>query len=381
MDELLGLIAALHEGVIDDDHWLAALDRLSDAFGGCAIFLGTTQRSGSAFELSGHRVDPQWIELVNGELAGDESNPVFAAVRNNFRRDPIGMAMQPMIMSRLLDRDTFHSSPIYRHAIAPAGHEHAMAMVLWADTTSAISLTLVRPERAGDFNDREAEVARAVGPHILGALKLRHQFALARSSALMLDRFDHGVLLLSAAGHVIHANSEAERMLAARDGLSVDHGNLHAAFPDDTRRLKQMLSEADRAARGASLQPRQTLRLPRADRRADLVIRVLPVAPVVASSFGAGELATIALFIHDPDRGAQPVEELIAEGLGLSQAEAAVAARIWDGESVSQAAHGLGVSPNTVKTHLKAIFEKTGVERQAGLVRRIAQMLAAMGQR
>jgi DNA-binding CsgD family transcriptional regulator len=32
-----------------------------------------------------------------------------------------------------------------------------------------------------------------------------------------------------------------------------------------------------------------------------------------------------------------------------------------------------------VKTHLKAIFDKTGVERQAGLVRKIAQMLSAMG--
>jgi DNA-binding CsgD family transcriptional regulator len=46
---------------------------------------------------------------------------------------------------------------------------------------------------------------------------------------------------------------------------------------------------------------------------------------------------------------------------------------------VSEAAKFLGVSPNTVKTHLKAVFEKTGVDRQAGLVRKIAQMLAAMG--
>jgi DNA-binding CsgD family transcriptional regulator len=32
-----------------------------------------------------------------------------------------------------------------------------------------------------------------------------------------------------------------------------------------------------------------------------------------------------------------------------------------------------------VKTHLKAIYEKLGVDRQSALVRRIATMLAAMG--
>lgn len=375
MEDLFALIAALHEGVVDDDHWLIALDRLSDTFGGVALFLGTTQRSGSGFELSGHRVDPQWIELVNGELAGHEANPIYSAVSHALRTDPIGTLMQPIRLSELLDREAYHSSPVYRHAIAPAGHEYAMAMVLFADSTSAISLTLVRPEAAGDFTQHEVELARAVGPHILGALRLRHQFALARSSALMLDKFDHGVVLLSASGHVVHANAEAERMLAAHDGLRVEHGELRAGYPADTRTLRQMVSEADRAARGASLQPRQALRLPRPSGREQLVVRVLPVAPVVASSFGAGELATIALFVHDPEKGRQPVEDLIVEGLGLTQAEAAVAARIWEGESIREAASCLGLSCNTVKTHLKAIFEKTGVDRQAALVRRIAQIL------
>jgi DNA-binding CsgD family transcriptional regulator len=375
MEDLFALIAALHEGVVEDERWLAALDRLSDAFGGCALFLGTTQRSGSAFELSGHRVDPQWIELVNGELAGHDANPIYAAVSSALRADPTGTIMNPIRLSRMLDRDTYHSSPIYIHAIAPAGHEHAMTMVLWADSASALSLTLVRQEKRGDFSDREAELARAVGPHILGALKLRHQFALARSSALMLDRFDHGVILLSAAGHIVHANSEAEALLSKRDGLTFEHGQLRAAYPADSRQLRQMLSEADRAARGASLQPRQTLRLPRPSGQPDLIARVLPVAPVVASSFGAGELATIALFIHDPGRGCQRVDEVIGEGLGLSQAEAAVAARIWEGDSVAEAASALGLSPNTVKTHLKAVFEKAGVDRQAALVRRIAQII------
>ena len=375
------LIAVLHEGVVQDAHWLTALDDVSDAFGGAGMFLGTTARSGGGFELSGHRVDDQWSELVNGALAGHEANVIYSTVSSALRTDPAGTLMRPMIISKAIDPETYRASPIYLNAIAPAGHEHAMVMVLSADASSALSLTLVRPAEGGDFDEKDAHLATILGPHLLAALKLRHQFAIARSSAMMLDLFDHGVLLLSAAGHVIHANAEAERLLGEKDGLAIVHGELKAAYPDQTRRLSQMISEADRAARGASFQPRATFRLKRPSGRADLVIRALPVAPVVASTFGVGEVATIAIFLHDPETGEQPVEPLLAEALGLTPAEAAVAARIWEGDGVADAASALGLSANTVKTHLKAVYEKAGVDRQSGLVRKIGKLLAALGGR
>lgn len=381
MADLFDLIAALHEAIDTDDHWLSALDLLSDSLGGAAIFLGTTQRNASGFELSGHRVDPQWIEMVNGELAGHESNPIYAVISSQLRTDPGATIMQPIRLSDCLDRASYRSSPVYVRAIAPAGHEHAMAIVLSADVSSALSLTLVRPESAGDFSDEELQMVRAVGPHIVAALKMRLQMAIARSAAMMLDRFDHGILLLSASGHVIHSNADAERLLSARDGLQIDRGHLRAAYPKDTEALQQMISEADRAARGASLQPRSALRVRRPSEKDDLVIRALPAAPIVASSFGIGELATIALFVHDPDRASQAVNEVIAEGLGLTAAEAAVAARIWEGDNVSEAAVHLGISANTVKTHLKSAFDKAGVDRQPALVRKVADMLAAVGRR
>ena len=378
-DELYGLIDTLHEGVADDEHWMTALDRLSDAFGGAAMFLGATQRSGLGFELSGHRVDPQWIAMVNGELSGHEANPIFSAVSRELRADPVRTLMRPLRISELLDANALRSSQVYRKAIAPGGFEHVLVMVLSAGATSALSLTVIRKSDAGDFREDDLRLASIVGPHILTALRMRHRHAIARSSAMMLDRFDQGVLLLSVNGHVVHSNSEAERLLAEADGLHLIHGELRAAFPRDTQQLRQTISETDRAARGASLVPQITLRLPRPSGRPDLVVRALPVAPVVGSTFGVGELATVALFIHDPDHGHGPIQDLIRSGLGLSAAEAGVATRIWEGDTVSEAADALAISPNTVKSHLKAIFEKLGVDRQSALVRRIAMMLAAMG--
>jgi len=90
-------------------------------------------------------------------------------------------------------------------------------------------------------------------------------------------------------------------------------------------------------------------------------------------------LASVALVVHDPDHIMAPIERLVAEGLGLSGAEVAVAMRVWEGDGVAQAAVSLGLSPNTIKSHLKTIYETLGINRQSALVRRIAILLASLG--
>ena len=378
-EDFYSLVSSLHEGVADDAQWLIALDNLSDAFVGAAIFLGSTRRDGTIFELSGHRVEPQWSELVNGQLSGHDANPIFSSVSSALRRDPMGTIMRPIVLSKVIPTEEYHASPIYSRAIKPAGHEYVMVTVLHADPGSALSLTLARPASVGDFAEADEKLAAAIAPHLLSVLRLRHQFALARSSSLLLDRFDRAVLLLSASGKVVGGNVRGQQLLEAKDGLYVFGGELRAMTPADTQRLRQAIQETDRAARGASIQPRSTLRLPRESRPSDLIIRASPVAPSVSSTFGVGELVTVALFIHDPDEASPVVEERVADAFGLTHAEAAVAARIWEGDSVGDAASELGVSPNTVKTHLKAVFEKAGVDRQAALVRKIAMLMAGTG--
>jgi DNA-binding CsgD family transcriptional regulator len=56
----------------------------------------------------------------------------------------------------------------------------------------------------------------------------------------------------------------------------------------------------------------------------------------------------------------------------LSPAEARVARLLLEGKSVAGIAAESKVGENTVRAHLKSIFAKTGVNRQAELVRLLA---------
>jgi DNA-binding CsgD family transcriptional regulator len=63
------------------------------------------------------------------------------------------------------------------------------------------------------------------------------------------------------------------------------------------------------------------------------------------------------------------VEHLLARLYGLTRAEAKVALQVLAGNRPSTIADGLGVSIETVKTQLKAVFQKTDTAGQSELMR------------
>jgi DNA-binding CsgD family transcriptional regulator len=84
--------------------------------------------------------------------------------------------------------------------------------------------------------------------------------------------------------------------------------------------------------------------------------------------------AAVLLFIVDPANRAGVPLAWIVDAYGLTPAEARVALAASSGLTIPETAHQLGLSPNTVKTHLRKIFAKTGTSRQAELARLVASI-------
>jgi DNA-binding CsgD family transcriptional regulator len=63
-----------------------------------------------------------------------------------------------------------------------------------------------------------------------------------------------------------------------------------------------------------------------------------------------------------------PQAALLKNRFGLTPAEARLVLRLMMGDSLHSAAKALGIKYETVRTHLKSIFQKTGTRRQAELV-------------
>ena len=79
-----------------------------------------------------------------------------------------------------------------------------------------------------------------------------------------------------------------------------------------------------------------------------------------------------SLFVHKAALHTPSPPEVIAKTYKLTPSELRVLLAIIQVAGVSETADALGISENTVKTHLRRLFDKTGTGRQADLVKLVA---------
>jgi DNA-binding CsgD family transcriptional regulator len=104
------------------------------------------------------------------------------------------------------------------------------------------------------------------------------------------------------------------------------------------------------------------------------VLHLLPLNAVRQQSIDAGRGAAFVLFVRRIDRGDIAAIATFAERFDLTPKEAGVLQTVVEVGGVPQAADVLGLSAATVRTHVTSIFDKSGVRRQADLIRLLMDM-------
>jgi DNA-binding CsgD family transcriptional regulator len=216
-------------------------------------------------------------------------------------------------------------------------------------------------------------------PHVRMALQLRHQLCEAevavRNHVDVIERLRAGVVLLNEQGECLFANRKAEHVCAANEGVYLRHSRLGAHKPDDHQVLCRLIERATAAARGQTPKACGSVSIhrPAAPPLTVSVMALSPQAPLMPSV--ASKSATVAVFIRSADDEGSGLPELLIARYGLTSAEARLAAQLFDGRSLTQAAERNNVSRETVRGQLRSIFSKTQVRRQTHLLRLCAQVV------
>jgi DNA-binding CsgD family transcriptional regulator len=186
----------------------------------------------------------------------------------------------------------------------------------------------------------------------------------------MIDTVRSGMLLVDAAGRIVHANSAALKMIAAGNVLHCT-GDQLAVGDAETDRMFRALFAA--AGEGDDSLGTRGIAFPVTGAAGDrYAVSLLPLASG-ARRMARSRLAAVAmLFIHRAELALLAAPEMIAKSYGLTPSELRILLAVVEVGGAAEVAEALGIGESTVRFHLKRLFEKTGTHRQAGLVKLVA---------
>lgn len=172
------------------------------------------------------------------------------------------------------------------------------------------------------------------------------------------DALGFATVIIGGEGEVLQVSRLAEQHLGA--GLVIKTRSLAATDPASDKELQTILKEhLDGNGR-----ERDAVGLRRVDRR-PLILRIVELTPDMRPLF---EGAKFVAALVDPDICPEPSPGLLQQVFGLTKKEAHVAIQLICGDTLQEMAEKTGVSVGTVRSQAKAVFAKTGTNRQAELV-------------
>lgn len=360
-ERLSTLIGYIYDSAIDPQRWTATIDAIREELGFATASLDLIRLPGeSLLNVMANIPEPYAGAML-------EYWPQLSDLWGGVDRVMSLPFDEPAVLTRVRpDHATLFRHPMYVEWATPQGLSDLMAVWLARDADMVGSIGFGWAEAAGSIGDRELRIARMLVPHLQRAATINRLLDLAAlrdaTFGALFDTLDAPVLVVGADLKIVHAN-RAGRMLLGRGGAlrsrgdtltTADRGALHA------------LDAAIRDATGdITALGRKGIGIPLRDVDGD--VGALHVLPLRSDHPGGRRLA--AIFVARAHAAPDPARSVVEALFGLTAAETAVFEQVAGGHDVPRAASALGIAPSTVRTHLLRVYDKTGVRRQADLVR------------
>ncbi len=365
------LIDEIYAAALDPSRWVGVMENISEAVGGLRGCLTRIDaRTGEGHEAILFRSDPAWVDAYAQH---------FGAVNVFMSKAPSrDVGSPPAVISTeaaCLPREDYLASEYYNDFMRPQDVDRAMFIRL--GVSGSIESNINIGKRTGEaFDQADLDLAARLQPHLVRAYEIGRQLdgpvGIARSLVAALQHSPHALFVVSPDGALAFANGAGERLLSRQRGLAVMNGRLTALHAETARRMELLFANAayrcGPRTGGAMSVPCPAGGLP-------LALRTSPLPLDEGPIFRAA--APVLVAVTDLEAKVRAPEDELKLLFGLSTAEARLAGAIFDGLSPSEAAERFQVSVNTTRFQLSRVFEKTGVARQADLVKLMMRLAGA----
>lgn len=352
------LVAQIYDAATEPALWLPFIRTVAHAAEArTGVIYQSDLHAGTARMICAHELDPsRQPDYERYYNALDPFQP--RALRSS---TPRVSSTHKLISDSELERTEFYCDFLRPQSIFYAtggvvAHENGMAAIFGVQ----------RDRSDGPFDDTIELWLDRLAPHIRRSLHIgRRLEASDRVAGSALDAFatwTDAVLIADGDGRILFANAAAERLMTASP--LARRGRLTNSAAAPVRALVEMIAAAASCAGGKSADdvPGSCV-LPINGRMLAVTVSPFRLQGRVPGTTQAAALVTMRV----PAAGG--AMQALARRYGLTAAEARLWRELLAGQALKTIAGESNVSVETLRIHLKHLFQKTGVHRQAELMR------------
>ncbi len=360
------LVGAAYDAVLEPDRWPAVLAEASRTLNAdmCALRVMDTQGADLMMMVHGDCITQQTHDEYRRDWLDKDIHLRKAYTTPALWNRP-GFSEYEVVQPEEERRNAY-----INEFLRTIGLGRLSGMV-WKGDTGFGAVAFHRSLHAPLLSEESLRTAALLQPHLMRATRMvaaQHSIhALGRNVEAAFAESAHAVFLLDDCARIVWLNAGAEKLLKARI-VSLDAG-AKLRLPAPASRLADELV-------GDAILRREYGAAPRAavfDDGGHKIIargRVIGRASAPAIFFSRAAILLECAGLPEPHTAAHRLQTLF----GLTQAEATVAIALTEDQTIAEIAAGRGVSDETVRSQIKAIFRKVGVSRRAGLIHIVSQL-------
>ena len=343
------MIERIYEAAALPELWPTVLEAITDTVGGAGATFVTHTAAGVAITAT-PRIERIVSDYVAEGWAADPTYaaPLFADLYPGFRAE-----------TRYRTVEEIQRLPVHIHFLAPRGLTAGLGTILQGthDDRLQVAIEGLPSHAAAEAAEVRLDRLRAPLARSL-SLTARLRDARAQTEVASLELAGVGAAVVSGDGRLRAVNDR----FAARLGNRVIDRPTGLRFAD--RFLQAQFAEALMVIGiGAVV---RSIAVAASEHKPACVIHLLPLKRGARDVFGWDG---VLLLLAEPANASVPHADLLRLLFDLTPAEARLTRHLLEGRTPAEAAAHLRITNATTRVHLRRIFAKTGVRRQAELVR------------
>lgn len=347
------LINRIHEAALVPDIWPEILGEMGEAIGGNGgvMFAVRDGYVRGVNSIEHHETMRRFMS--EGWSEKDQT------LKRAFLRNHAGFLGD----ADLFTEDELAQDEVYRDFYRKHGLDYRAGTIIPMPIGDSVAVIVFRSGEQGPVDERIIAHMDSMRAHLARSSLIANRlgFEKARAQAEALQMLGLPGMVLRNSGRAFAANALFEALIPT-------------VFQDRMQRISIAEPAADALLANAlsSLSLTQGVRsipVPGTDNRVPMIVHLVPVRGAAHDLFSQ---ATALMVVTPVDRASVPTADVLQGLFDLTPAEARVARGIGEARTISDIADIQGSSRETVRTQVKAVLEKTGLDRQQQLVSLLA---------